>query len=63
MATDADFHEEMLSLYRRTGTATGYWPHYFRRAVRNDGGLAVAKKLLGPKQTSTGFDRLVPHNI
>ena len=59
MATDADFHEEMLSLYRRNGTAIGYWPHYFRRAVRNNGGLAVAKKLLAPKQTSTGFDRLV----
>ena len=59
MATDTDFHEEMLSLYHRTGTATGYWPNYFLRAVRNDDGLAVAKKLLVPKQTSTGFDSLV----
>ena len=59
MATEADFHEEMLSLHRRTGTATGYWPSYFLRSVRTEGGLAVAKKLLAPKQTSSGFDRLV----
>ncbi len=59
MATEADFHEEMLSLHRRTGTATGYWPNYFLRSVRNDGGLAVAKKLLAPEETSTGFARLV----
>lgn len=59
MATEADFHAEMLSLYRRVGTATGYWPNYFLRSVRKEGGLAVAKKLLEPMKTSTGFGRLV----
>ena len=59
MATEADFNEEMLSLYRRTGTATGYWPSYFLRSVRKDGGLVFAKKLLAPTQTSRGFDKLV----
>ena len=59
MATEADFHEEMLSLYRRTGTATGYWPSYFLRSVRKDGGLVFAKKLLAPTHTSKGFDKLV----
>ena len=59
MATKADFHNEMLSLFRRTGMATGYWPNYFLRSVRKDGGGAVAKKLLAPNQTSTGFDRVV----
>ena len=34
MTTEADFHQEMLSLYRRTGMATGYWPNYFLGAVR-----------------------------
>lgn len=59
MATEADFHDEMLSLFRRTGMATEYWPNYFLRSVRKDGGVAVAKKLLAPNQTSTGFDRVV----
>ena len=59
MTTRVDFHAEMLSLYRRTGTATGYWPGYFLRSVRKDGGLVFAKKLLAPAQTSAGFDRLV----
>ena len=59
MATEADFHEEMLSLYRRTGVATGIWHNYFLRSVRKEGGLAFAKKLLAPTQTSTGFDTLV----
>ena len=59
MATEADFHEEMLSLYRRTGTTTGYWPSYFLRSVRREGGLAVARALLAPGRTSAGFDRLV----
>ena len=57
MATEADFHLEMLSLYRSTGTATGYWPHYFLRSVRQDRGLAAAKKLLA-KHTSKGFETL-----
>ena len=57
MATEAEFHQEMLSLYRRTGVATGYWPSYFLRSVRQDGGLAVAKKLLA-KPTGTGFEKL-----
>ena len=57
MATEAEFHEEMLSMYRRTGVATGYWPGYFLRSVRQDGGLAVAKKLL-TKPTSKGLRSL-----
>lgn len=59
MATEADFHQEMRSLYRRTGTATGVWHHYFRRSVDQNGGLAEAKKLLAKKQTSAGFAQLV----
>ena len=59
MTTETEFHNEMVSLYHRTGQATGYWAHYFRRSVLNQGGLAVAKKLLAPGQGSTGFNRLV----
>ena len=46
LATENDLHRELLSLYTRTGEATGYCAHYFLREVRKYGGLAVAKKLL-----------------
>jgi 5-methylcytosine-specific restriction enzyme A len=59
MTFKSDIHEELFSLYRRTGEATGYWPNYFRRSVLRDGGLAVAKKLLAPGSVSAGFGRLV----
>ena len=51
--------EELTSIYRRAGEATGYWAHYFLREVRRNGGVAVAKKLLrSDKRVSAGFDRL-----
>ena len=59
VTTQADLHEELLSLYRRTGEATGYWAHYFLREVRLHGGLGVAKKLLGAGRVSSGFERLI----
>ena len=58
MTTEQDLHEELLSLYRRTGEAAGYWPSYFLRSVRKHGGLAIAKKLLAPGQVSSGFNKL-----
>ena len=54
-----EFHSEMESLHGRTGQATGYWPGRFLQAVRNKGGLAVARKLLQPGPVSAGFDKLV----
>ena len=57
MATEADFHEEMLTLHRSVGVDTGYWANYFLRSVRQEGGLAVAKKLLA-KPTSKVFEKL-----
>jgi hypothetical protein len=33
LATEDDLHNELLSLYTRTGEATGYWAHYFLRGV------------------------------
>jgi 5-methylcytosine-specific restriction protein A len=59
MASAEEFNLELLSLYRRTGEATNYWPSYFLRSVRKQGGLVLAKKLLAPGQVSSGFDRLV----
>lgn len=54
-----EFHSEMESLHGRTGQATGYWPGRFLQAVRNKGGLAVARKLLQPGPVTAGFDTLV----
>ncbi len=59
LSRETEFHEEMESLYRRTGQATGYWPSYFLRSVREEGGLEVAKKLLTRGRKSAGFDKLV----
>ena len=59
LATENDLHRELLSLYTRTGGATGYWAHYFLREGRKYGGLAVAKKLLRANRISTGFERLI----
>ena len=58
MATESDFHDEMESLYRRTGNAIGYWPSRFLSAVRRHGGFPYAKKLLAPGAPSAGFDRV-----
>lgn len=59
MTPAEEFNKELLSLFRRTGEATNYWPSYFLRSVRANGGLVVAKNLLAPGQASSGFDRLI----
>lgn len=55
----ARFDGEMVDIYRRTGEAFDYWPNYFLRMVRNEGGVAAARKLLGDGKVSEGFLRLV----
>ncbi|MDE2677223.1 MAG: HNH endonuclease [Gemmatimonadota bacterium] len=57
--TESHFHDEMVSLYRRSGDAIDYWPSRFLAAVRRHGGLPYAKKLLAPGAPSAGFDRLI----
>jgi hypothetical protein len=58
-AAVARFDGEMVDIYRRTGQAFDYWPNYFLRMVRSDGGVAAARKLLGDGRVSEGFLRLV----
>jgi hypothetical protein len=55
----ARFDGEMVDIYRKTGEAFGYWPNYFLRMVRNDGGVATAQRLLADRQVSAGFKKLV----
>lgn len=62
LALEQQFNEEMLSLFNRTGEAVGYWPRYFLRKVRKDGGYQVAKDLLMPSKAATGFGRLEEEN-
>jgi hypothetical protein len=52
------FHQAMLDIYELAGRETGYWAGYFLRSVRNDGGIATARKLLWKAGTSAGFERL-----
>ena len=59
MTAEAAFHDELVSLYRRTGEATGYWPNRFLQAVRRNGGLAYAKRLLEPQHVHSGFGVLI----
>ena len=56
---ESEIEEELLSLFKRTGRATGYWPRYFLRSLRRHGGLAVARKLLQPGPVGDGFNRLI----
>ena len=46
VATENDLHSELLTLYTRTGVATGYWAHCSYVKYVRTAGLAVAKKLL-----------------
>jgi len=57
-AAEAQFDQAMLDIYSLAGRETGYWAGYFLRAVRKDGGLETARKLLWKTGTSRGFERL-----
>lgn len=59
MATEADFHKAMESLYYRTGMATGYWARRYLSSLKRHRGLAVAKRLLARTHRGTGFETLV----
>ena len=59
VAAAARLDGDMVDIYRRTGEAFDYWPNYFLRMVRNQGGLVAARKLLADRKVSEGFLRLV----
>lgn len=56
-------HDEMLAAYNKAGKETGYWGRYFLRAVKSNGGLATAKRMLSKKldnpSDQKGFRALV----
>lgn len=56
---ESEFHEEMVSIFRKSGEATGYWPRRFLQKVRKGGGLQAAREWLSPgKDLSPGLQRL-----
>ncbi len=60
---EARFENEMIEkVYRTAGKQTGYWASYFLRAVRQHGGVAAAKRLLGGKGLSRGLLELRDRN-
>lgn len=60
MANDVErrFHEAMLNIYWRAGRETGYWPNYYLRKVRHDGGVGAARYYLRAKGLFDGLKRL-----
>jgi 5-methylcytosine-specific restriction protein A len=50
MTLEEQFNQAMLDVYTRSGKLVGYWGHYYLRAVRRNGGLATAKRMLKPGQ-------------
>lgn len=53
------FENEMIEkVYRTAGRETGYWASYFLRAVRSQGGVETARRLLQQKGLSKGLKRL-----
>ena len=60
MDIEEKFNQEMLDLYQIVGKTTGYWANYYLRFVRQQGGLAYAKKALAKKdKAQDGFKKLI----
>ena len=56
---EARFDNEMIEkVYRTAGRETGYWAAYFLRAVKREGGVAAAKRLLQKHGVSKGLQKL-----
>lgn len=64
MPLEDDLTAEFIEGYRAAGKATGYWGHRFLRAVKKNGGLATAKRMLMPRSGAQrkGLDALIEHN-
>lgn len=61
MALEDEFHDALLSMYRRAGEEAGYWGTRFLQAVRRKGGLATAKDMLTPRTSAqrAGLEKLL----
>lgn len=64
MAIEDDLTEAFIEGYRAAGEATGYWGRRFLQAVKRNGGLATAQRMLLPRNEAQrkGLDSLIEHN-
>jgi|GEM_PF-1760309 len=64
--TEQKLHDEMLAMFQTIGRETGYWGRRFDQAVKRNGGLATAKRMLGKRldnpNEQKGFQALVDCN-
>jgi 5-methylcytosine-specific restriction enzyme A len=60
---EQEFHEEVLAVFPKSKSATGYWPRRFLQKVRSAGGVSEAKDWLKPeKGLSPSLQRLAREN-
>jgi len=61
MSLEDDLTDALVVGYQRSGDEVGYWGRRYIQAVRRNGGLATAKRMLKPRSTGqrTGLDALL----
>jgi len=61
MALKRELTDALIEAYKRGGEETGYWGYRFLRSLRNNGGLATAKRMLKPRSSAqrAGLDALL----
>jgi 5-methylcytosine-specific restriction enzyme A len=61
MSLEDDLHQAMIGVYYRAADETGYRGTRYLQAVRRNGGLATAKRMLKPrtKAQRAGLDRIL----
>lgn len=64
MSLEDDLTGAFVNSYHDTGVAVGYWANRFLQAVKKDGGLATAKRMLLPRNVGQrkGLDALLEAN-
>lgn len=61
-ALEAQFHQEMVEIYRRALDECGYQASYFLKLVNETGGLQAARSLITSAKPSDGFTKLWERN-
>jgi hypothetical protein len=64
MQSDDELTNALIDGYKRAGQEVGYWGTRFLQAVRRNGGLATAKRMLKPRNANqrAGLDALLKAN-
>lgn len=61
MSVEDELTAALIDAYQRSGEELGYWAHRYRQALRRNGGLATAKRMLQPRTSGQrkGLDTLL----